>query len=364
MKNKIMTLLKNGGLFLLLLALTGYIVLKDYSLSELMETVSSVKLPWLGLGVTAMGIFLLCEGMNIARCLHLFGCERITLRHGIKYALVGFFFSSVTPSASGGQPMQLYFMHWDGVKLSHGSLALLFELLSFQTVTIGLAIAGYFYRKQVILDAMGNLRYLLLLGILLNTVVMALLVCTIFFHKTLEKPVAAVLKLITLFSRDKAQALERKLAEQLQEYQKAAVYLRQNRAIFAKTLATTFLQILAMDAVPYFVYKGFGLDVYTVTEIMALQAVLYVAVSALPLPGALGVSESGFMMLFRTLFPTAVLPGAMMISRSISFYLFVLISGIAVAIFWISGKKIRRRGVVTCRTLLAICRRVNVEVYK
>ena len=56
--------------------------------------------------------------------------------------------------------------------------------------------------------------------------------------------------------------------------------------------------------------KSFGLDSYTMSQVISLQAVLYVAVSAL-LPGALGVSESGFMMLFSTLFPASLLPSAM-----------------------------------------------------
>ena len=101
--------------------------------------------------------------------------------------------------------------------------------------------------------------------------------------------------------------------------------------IFAKTLTTTLVQIMAMYSVPFLVYKGFGLGDFNVLEVIALQAVLYVAVSALPLPGALGVSESAFMILFRTMFPAGILSSAMVLSRGISFYLFVLVTGLCVA---------------------------------
>ena len=104
-----------------------------------------------------------------------------------------------------------------------------------------------------------------------------------------------VVKSVQMFSLAKAESLREKLSEQIEEYSAAAVYLKENRSMFAKTLLTTFVQILAMYAVPYLVYKSFGLDSYTMSQVISLQAVLYVAVSALPLPGALGVSESGFM---------------------------------------------------------------------
>ncbi len=338
MKGRLGNMLKNGGLFLLLLALTIYMVLKDNSLSQLSAAVRGADIRFLLLSAGAMGIFLLCEGINITRCLGLLSEtaeEKVTLGRGVKYALVGFFFSSVTPSASGGQPMQLYFMHRDGIQAARGTLALLFELLSFQIVTISLALLGYFYQRHTLEASMGNLQYLLLAGVTLNVIVMVILICAVFSKKMVEKLMGFAVKVVEIFSREKSQLLFEKMKGQIVEYQNCAVYLKQNKAIFGKTLGTTLIQLLSMYAVPFFVYKSFGLSHYTAPEVMALQAVLYVAVSALPLPGALGVSESAFMILFKRLFSAGLLPSAMLLSRGISFYLFVLISGISVAVFMV-----------------------------
>lgn len=338
MNSKLVNLLKNGGLFFILLVLTAYMILKDTSIAELAQAVKSAEPAYLVGGIFAMCLFLFCEGLNLTRALRFFGQREISLCQGIKYALAGFFGSSVTPSASGGQPLQLYFMHKDGHKLSHGTLALLFELLSFQTVTITLAIFGFFYQHQTISAAMGRLQYLLLIGTLLNLVVLVFLLCAIFSGKMVHRLAGFVVKSVQMFSFAKAEILKEKLYGQIEEYSVAAVYLKQNRSMFAKTLLTTLVQILAMYAVPYLVYKSFNLDSYTMHQVISLQAVLYVAVSALPLPGALGVSESGFMMLFSTLFPVSLLPSAMVLSRGISFYLFVLVSGLATAFFTIYQK--------------------------
>ncbi|MFR7897973.1 lysylphosphatidylglycerol synthase domain-containing protein, partial [Turicibacter sanguinis] len=74
----------------------------------------------------------------------------------------------------------------------------------------------------------------------------------------------------------------------------------------------------------------FGLSDFSYLKVLSLQAILYIAVSAIPLPGAVGVSEGGFVMLFATLFPKMLIDSAMLLSRGISFYLFVAISGLVV----------------------------------
>lgn len=330
MNNKVLQALKNGGLFALLLGLTFYIILKDNSLSQIMDAVSEIQLSYILLGVAAMAIFLTCEAFNIRRCLKLFGYDA-SLLTAMKYAAVGFFFSSVTPSASGGQPMQVYYMYKDNIEVSHSTLALLFELLSFETVTVTLAIVGFFYQRDTISASMGNLKYLLLIGVGLNLIVMVLLIMAIFSKRAIKKAAAAVVRIVSFFSRSKGEALEQLFIEQIAEYQQSARYFRENKMIFAKTLLTTLVQILSMYSVPFLIYRGFGLGDFNAVEVIALQAVLYVAVSALPLPGALGVSESAFMILFKTLFPTGILSSAMVLSRGISFYLFVLLTGLCVA---------------------------------
>lgn len=338
MNNKGVQILKNGGLFALLLGLTAYIILKDNSPAQIAEAVCRVQLPYILIGIIAMAIFLSCEALNIARCLKLFGYE-VGGFNALKYAAVGFFFSSVTPSASGGQPMQIYYMHKDEIEVSHGTLALLFELLSFETVTVTLSIVGFLYQRETISGSMGNLQYLLLIGLGVNVIVMLLLIMTIFSKKAISVLSKWAVGIIRAFSREKADRVEMLMGKQIAEYQRSAKYFKNNKAIFAKTLVTTLVQILAMYSVPFFIYKGFGLSEFSAVEAMSLQAVLYVAVSALPLPGALGVSESAFMILFRTLFPAGILSSAMVLSRGISFYLFVLITGLFVAALTLTKKK-------------------------
>lgn len=58
------------------------------------------------------------------------------------------------------------------------------------------------------------------------------------------------------------------------------------------------------------------------------QASLYVAVSSLPLPGAVGVTEGGFAILFASLIPAELMGVAIILSRFVSFALPLLASGL------------------------------------
>ena len=80
--------------------------------------------------------------------------------------------------------------------------------------------------------------------------------------------------------------------------------------------------------VPYLVYRAFGLSQYGVGTLIAVQLLLSMCVDMLPLPGAVGASESVFLILFGPVFGSKLLTSAVLLSRGISFYFMVLLSGL------------------------------------
>ena len=101
-----------------------------------------------------------------------------------------------------------------------------------------------------------------------------------------------------------------------------------------------FLQIVLYHSIPFFVYKSFGLNEYNVFQLFAMQAVLYTTVSGLPLPGAIGISETVFLGIYSKAFENGLLQSAMLLNRGISFYIFVIISLTVVIINIMKNKKI------------------------
>lgn len=337
MKSK--KIIVNALLFIFFVSLTFYIIFKDNNITEIMQIVKTVDKRWIIVAILFMSFFVLAEGINIARTLKLLNCK-INFKNGIKYALVGFFFSSVTPSASGGDPMQIYYMKKDGLPIGHAALAILTEFSSFQFVTIIMSIIGLLVNYKFIGSSIGNIKYLLMIGVAINTGILIVILLTIFSKKIIYTLVIIISKILAKFHYRKVEEFKQKCFRQIYEYKKGARLLMKNKKVLAKILTTTIIQVILYNSIPYVIYLAFGLTDASFFQFLTLQAVLYISVSAMPLPGAVGISEGGFMIIYQLLFPASLLSSAMLLSRGISFYLFVLISGVAILTFSLNKNEI------------------------
>ena len=88
----------------------------------------------------------------------------------------------------------------------------------------------------------------------------------------------------------------------------------------------------------YFIFRALGFYNYQYLEILMLQSVIFISVSAIPLPGTVGVSETGFAIMYKHLFPLEIVETAMILTRIASFYLLVIITGIIIMIISLKKK--------------------------
>lgn len=96
--------------------------------------------------------------------------------------------------------------------------------------------------------------------------------------------------------------MKQKVASQLNDYQNGLMYKKSHLRILLLTLISTVLQILSRLSVPFMVYKSFALTGYHYLDLLVLQSILSLAVDSLPLPGAIGVAESSFMIINQAIF--------------------------------------------------------------
>ena len=175
--------IRNLLIFISLIVLTFYIILKEQNITEIFSAFQNVKKQYILIAILCMCIYIICEAINIGRTLKNLN-EKTTFWQNIKYALIGFFFSSITPAASGGQPMQIYYMYKDKISVANSTLALLINLSSMQVVTISIAlisvIFNYKYLNQTLIT-------FFVIGILLNASALTLLLIAIFSKKLLNK---------------------------------------------------------------------------------------------------------------------------------------------------------------------------------
>ena len=333
--NKKTKLLFNIIFFISLVLLTGYIVLKDQNIFEIFGIISSAKVEFLLIGVLCMLLYMFCEAINIGRTLKILN-EKSSFLKNLKYALIGFFFSSITPAASGGQPMQIYYMYKDKIAVSNSTLALLINLTSMQIITISFALVSLIFNYQY-LDK--GLIIFFVIGVLLNSSALALLVVGIFSKRLSRALINFAIKVLTFFKIKNIETKKEKLENELIKYQNSAVYISNNKKTMTKILVMTLIQFTLYYSITYWTYRALGFSEYNAFQIITMQSVLYATVSGIPSPGAVGVTEAAFMQIFKSVYPKGVMSSAILVNRGINFYLFLIISGIVTAINHLDSKE-------------------------
>jgi len=319
-------------LFIVIVLIVFYFIFRDNNYKEVYNILINSNKLYLLIGILCMSSFSICEALNIKTALNLFK-EKISFKRSYKYALAGFFVAGITPSASGGDPMQLYLMSRDDIKISHGALSLLLKLLSFQFNQIIIAVISFIIYHRIFLESLGNLKYVIFLGAFLNILVGVLYFLIIFFKPVIVYLVELLSKLLHKLHIKKTDSIINKLNSLVEEYSQASILIKQNKKVLLKIFLTTFIQVILFYSIPYCVYLALGLREYTIIRFIALQSVLYISVSSLPFPGAVGVSEATFMRIYRNMFPEIILGSAMVITRFINFYIFIVYSGLSLMFF-------------------------------
>lgn len=327
-KKDIKKAIRNLLLFLILIFITFFIIFKDQNPNEILKILKGTDSKFVLIAVGLMLIYFGLETINIGRTLKTLG-EKSNFLRNYRYTLIGFFFSSITPAASGGQPMEIYYMSRDGINVANSTLALLVNLTSMQIATISIGLISLIFNYQYMNTA---LIIFFVIGILLNSSALALLLISICSKRATNAIIRFAIKVMKFFKIKNMDKKQEWIENELSKYQANAKYVKTHKLLIFKTLITTYIQFLVYYSVPYFIYRSFGYNKSNIFEVLSMQAVLFATVSGIPSPGAVGVSEGGFMELFKKFYPKNQIASSMLLCRGVNFYLFVIISCIFVII--------------------------------
>lgn len=315
--------------FLGLIGLTFWFVFKDQDLGELFRVLTSVDIFYVLLGLLFMFFYFVIESYNVKSVLKSLGDKKISLLKSFKFTSIGYFFSAITPAATGGQPVEIYYMTKEGIKGANATLALLIQLCGFQISTLTFGLVSALLNPGLLKD---GLVFFFLLGFAINGFALGLMLVCIFSKKLTERLSNFIMRVLKKFKVKNLEVKKSKLEKSITQYQESALFIKEHLFEFVKSILRVFVQIACYYAIPICVYNSFGLDSYSVLSLFGMQAVLYTMVSGLPLPGAIGVSETIFLSIFGLAFGESLVSGAMLLSRIISFYFFVVVSLLVVVV--------------------------------
>ena len=315
----------NGVFLAVVFALTIYGVFHGEDLSSMMDAIHRADKRWLIPGIALVAFFIWGESIIIWYMMRSSGIQ-LKKRTCFLFSSVGFFFSCITPSASGGQPMQIYYMKKEKISIPVSTVILMIVTITYKLVLVVIGIGIAIFGRGFLHKYLEGILPVFYLGLALNIFCVTFMTILV-FHPLLAK--AIMVKGMKLLERlhlvKKKDGRLKKLEDSMDTYRNTAAYLKNNPFVIVKVIGITFIQRMALFAVTWFVYQAFGLHGTGFWEILFLQAVISVSVYMLPLPGGMGISETLFLNIISPVFGGLLLPG-MVLSRGLGYYGELLIS--------------------------------------
>lgn len=314
------------------MCLSFYTVFRGQDAEQVIGALRDLSTPALCLAMFTALFFVSAEGIMIYYLLRSLN-GRSGLLRCISYSFIGFFYSGITPSATGGQPMQLYYMCRDKNSLSESSVVLMTVALIYKFVLVLIGIAMLVFWHKPLKHYLGEFFPLFLLGLGLNLMLVLILLAVMLAPKVIKNIMIYTERLLVKIrilkvSEQRTEKIERFVGG----YREAVRFLIGNRRKVFNVCLFTLVQRCSVFILTWIIYRGFGLEGADALTVSLLQASVYIAVDMLPVPGAQGITELMYRNIFGTIFTGGYLMPSLYVTRGISFY-FLLLTGIAVIVY-------------------------------
>lgn len=320
-------------LLLLLVAITLLYLFRDASPKEVFSVMRGAN-PWLLLfAVVLTLLYVLFEALGLFAVLRTHG-NKTRLFDNVKYAAVDFYFCGITPSASGGQPVVGYFMAKDGVTVAFSTIVLLLSTATFKIVLVVLSFVALFFISPIMF-APGNalLIVLFVVGMLIN--VLFIVFCLFLVYKPSiitgfgKKTLKFLHKIKIVKNIEKA---DEKLDSMLENYREGAEYAKTHLRVIVRMFFYTLIQRIMLFSVGYVVALALGAKEMNFFVFLSIQVVIATAVDSMPFPGGVGLSETLLKKLYLTVYPEKLMMPALLLTRGVSFYLLLILTGLFILI--------------------------------
>jgi len=315
----------SGVLYIGLMTLiVGFVLVQNNDIGMLLDALHSMRWQWVIAAGSCIAGYLYLRLAIIKLYVGRRG-YRISWRNAAAVTGAGQFYSAITPSASGGQPMQVYYLHRHGVPASIGTACVSVKFLAFQSAYLLLGGLLWLLNREAVAQQLSGMRWLVVVGFIVNSALIVLVILTAVFRRFLQILAGGLVRLgskIRLVRQP--ERIQTQLEEAVKDYCAALRSLAKSPGETLAVFLLTVLQVLLFMSVPVCLYHAFGLSGASDPAVLTVSNLLFVAAAFVPLPGAAGAQETGFYVFFSGIFPEPVMAAAMISWRFFSYYLLMI----------------------------------------
>ena len=312
----------------LCLFMVFYFFYSENGLNDLLHSPIEISAFWVLMAVLFQAMYMMIEAV-IIYCFIRTDCRGISFFDAIKVAFVGLFWSAVTPSSTGGQPMQVYLLYSMGVDIGYSTSRLIQKFLIYQVVLTSISFMAFFYKLGTFVEIMTSplVVVFIIVGFASQIIITGALILVSFQPVITKKFIFFIAKILSKIRLVKnIDEKTENIQKQLDLFHRSNSGLYKHKKTLIISIVLTFVQFIVMFTVPYCVYRSFGLSQATPLDMISSQAFVNLVSGMIPIPGASGAAELGFTAFFNGFFTPETLKSATLIWRIINFYGVVLVT--------------------------------------
>ncbi len=311
---------------------------KGVSVSRVIDAVIISDKRWLFLGVVASAMYVWLEGVALRIILNAAGHKTSNI-NGLLYSTSDIYFSAITPSATGGQPASAFFMIRDGISVGVTTAALVLNLMMYTIAIVVLGIIAIIIKPSAFIEFSGISKALIIIGFIVLSVLSLIFFLILkegkrFFRK-IEELIFALNKKGII--KDVKKLISR-LKKAGDDYGKCLDLIEGNNKMVLKVFVCAFFQRASQIVVPMLLFISLGGKLKDAPLIISKQCLMTIGYNFVPIPGAMGVSDYLMLDGFTRVMERVMAFRIEMLSRGITFYICVALSGIITLIGYIAGK--------------------------
>lgn len=304
----------------------------DPEIKDIGKLFHGVRFNWIMAGVASMVLFWIMDGIILNYGVKVI-CKANSFWDCLKVSLIGQYYNAVTPFASGGQPAQVYYMGKFGVPGGSASSILMVKFLIYQVVLSLYSVAAFIWKGITIYNHNRWIFWFSVLGFVINAGAVFLLLALSFNKGFVEKLVFKTIDILGIIRLIKdPNATKTRLMSHVEDFHRGIKLMQGNAKAMLILCLMTAIQLISFLSITFFIYRSLGLQGERWVNMVAVQSLLYLAVSFVPTPGSMGASETGYIAFFKLFFPGNMIFVSMLIWRTISYYLNILV-GVIIILF-------------------------------
>ena len=329
-------------LILIMLVIILAVGLGSGELHAARVVLSEIRLSFVLLCILCFGGYLVFDALSIHSALKRQGYS-LPFRQTLLVSIRGQYYYYITPSASGGQPMQIYYLREMGIPAGVGTSVLVCHFAAFQSMlAVLMTIFAIPYASYIRANIDPNLP-LLILGYLINVGVVVMVLLFSFSRKPVRFFISLAVRIAKkLRLSRRPEALEKRLVDTADLFHSSMDRMRQHPLEIIRQLVLGGIQQLLLMSVLYVIYVGLGHREASPGQIITMALAQYISASYVPIPGASGAQEGVFSLFFRQIFPGSHCFAAMILWRFTTFYFPLVFSAASIVLYRRHGGKTRK----------------------